>query len=80
VPSSSDLTTPQLDALSATLSRQALYLRRLVARMDRLRWPQDDPTYARALRARDGVMALLAGLDDLRREKQKPAWLRARGL
>ena len=61
------------------LMPQARYLSRLVWRMQRLGWPNDDPLYARALRARDAALALI---DQVNLEKDRsdvPAWIRARG-
>ncbi len=62
-----------------TLAPQARYLCKLVARMESLRWPQDDLIYARAHRARDGVTALIAGLEEQGRRNAMPQWVKARG-
>jgi hypothetical protein len=35
--------------------------------------------YARTVRARDAVLSLLAGLDDMQKERDKPQWMQSRG-
>jgi hypothetical protein len=34
--------------------------------------------YAKALRARDGALSLIASLDDMARDRDKPQWMRSR--
>jgi hypothetical protein len=47
--------------------------------MQKLGWKSDDSLYARTVRARDGVLSLIAGLDEMQKERDKPAWMRSRG-
>ena len=75
---SADLRAEQSAALEAALTQQVKYLCRLVNRMDQLRWPHDDPLYARAMRARDALVALREMTQQVREQNAKPAWLRAR--
>jgi hypothetical protein len=77
--SSEDLTPFQLQELARQLGPKANYLSRPCERMQRKGWKQDDALYARALRARNGLMALVNALDEMQNDRDKPAWLRARG-
>jgi hypothetical protein len=44
-------------------------------------WPADDPPHARALRARDAVLSLVASVRDLdKRDDERPPWVPARGV
>jgi hypothetical protein len=79
MPGSSDLTPAQAGALAQILMPQARYLSRLVWRMQRLGWPNDDPLYARALRARDAALALIDQVNQVKDRADMPAWIRARG-
>lgn len=79
MPGSGDLNPTQTSALASALTAQARYLSRLVRRMQRLGWPNDDPLYARALRARDSVLALLDQTNQTTDRAEKPAWIRAHG-
>jgi hypothetical protein len=47
--------------------------------MQKLGWKSDDLLYARAARARDGLLSLIASLDEMQKERDKPAWMRSRG-
>ena len=76
--SSDDLSQWQLQELADKLAPQARYLSRLCQRMQQRGWKQDDLLYARTLRARDGVLSLISGLDETQRERDKPAWMRSR--
>ena len=42
-------------------------------------WKSDDLLYAKAMRARDGVLSLLGTLDEMEKERDKPQWLGSRG-
>jgi hypothetical protein len=77
--SSEDLTQWQIQELAKTLGRQGRYLSRLCQRMQKLGWKSDDLLYARTVRARDEILSLIAGLDDMQKERDKPAWIRSRG-
>jgi hypothetical protein len=46
--------------------------------MQKLGWKSDDLLYARTVRARDGILSLIAGLDDMQKERDKPQWIRSR--
>src|SRR4051812_36587191 len=76
---SSRLSAAQLTMLAQVVTREGKYLTRLVWRMERLNWAKDDPLYARAMRARDGVMSLLDGINEAKERAQQPSWMRARG-
>jgi hypothetical protein len=79
VASSDDLTQWQLQELADKLGGQARYLSRLCQRMQQKGWKQDDLLSAKALWARDGVLSLIATLDEMQKERDKPAWMRSRG-
>ena len=79
VPSSEDLIQWQVQELAKQLGPQARYLSRLSQRMQQRGWKSDDLLYARALRARDGVLSLIASLDEMQKERDKPQWMRSRG-
>lgn len=55
---SSHLTRQQAERLRADIARQLVYLNKLCARMQSLRWPLDDPVCREALQARNAVQAL----------------------
>jgi hypothetical protein len=42
-------------------------------------WKSDELLYERAVRARDGVLSLIASLDVMQKERDKPQWMRSRG-
>ena len=79
MPGSGDLTPAQAAALAQVLMQQSRYLSRLVWRMQRLGWPNEDPLYARALRARDSALALIDQVNQVKDRSDVPAWIRARG-
>jgi hypothetical protein len=55
---SSDLKREQVEALARTLGRNLRYLNRLCARMQRLRFPMDDPVCQAAHQAREAMHKL----------------------
>ena len=55
---SADLTPEQADALKRQIRPMLVYLRRLTQRMDRRRFPSDDPLMRTALAAYDALHAL----------------------
>ena len=57
---SADLKREQVEALSRTLGRNLRYLNRLCARMQRLRFPIDDPLWQSAAAAREAMQRLYA--------------------
>jgi len=79
VPSSDELSQWQLQELARQLGRHGRYLSKLCQRMQQRGWKSDDLLYARTVRARDGVLSLISGLDEMQRERDKPAWMRSRG-
>jgi hypothetical protein len=79
VPSSDDLSQWQLQELARVLRQQGRYLSRVCRRMQKLGWKSDDLLYARTVRARDGVLSLIAGLDEMQKDRDTPAWMRSRG-
>ena len=66
---SADLKPEQVQALQQTLARQLRYLHRLCARMQRLRFPLDDPLVKTAMHAREAVQALHNRATDLNRQR-----------
>ena len=76
---SSDLKREHTESLIKTFKQQGEYLSRLVWRMERRGFPKDDPIYAKAMRARDAVMSLLEGTQEVQERNAMPAWVRARG-
>ena len=59
---SDKLTTKQADQMRRSLYRLANYLSRIVTRMERTRFPPDDPLYKSARRAYDAVGSLYMDL------------------
>jgi hypothetical protein len=55
---SADLTPEQASRIVAQLRPMLAYLRRLVTRMDKRRFPSDDPLFRVALRAHDALHEL----------------------
>lgn len=55
---SSNLTRRQADRLRNDVARQLVYLNKLCARIQSLRWPADDFLGREAVRARNAVQAL----------------------
>ena len=55
---SANLRPEQAHKLMASVGRQVQYLNRLCARMDRLRFPPDDPLWRAAIKARDAAREL----------------------
>ncbi len=76
---SNDLTSEQCNAIAESLGRHGRYLSRLVERMNKLGWPQDDLLYARTVLARDAVMSLLVTVHEVKTDNAKPRWMRASG-
>jgi hypothetical protein len=76
--SSEDLTQFQLQELAEKLGKQGRYLSRLCQRMQQRGWKQDDLLYAHTMRARDGVLSLITSLEEMQKDRDKPAWMRSR--
>ena len=79
VASSDGVSHWQLQELARVLGRQGRYLSEVCQPIQKLGWKSDDLLYARTVRARDGVLSLISGLDEMQRERDKPAWMRSRG-